>query len=55
MKLQKRSNRKIGDKEYLKWYVDIPASTIQEAGWEEGSELEVVVKGRKLVLHAKKS
>jgi len=30
------------------------ASTIQEAGWKEGSELDVVVKNGKLVLKPKK-
>ena len=54
MKLQQRSNRKVGDKEYMKWYVDIPSNVIKEAGWKEGSELDVDVKDGKLVLKPKK-
>jgi AbrB family looped-hinge helix DNA binding protein len=54
MKLQQRLNRKVGDKEYVKWYVDIPADVIKEAGWKEGSDLEVVVKDGKVVLRPKK-
>jgi len=54
MKLQQRSNRKVGDKEYVKWYIDIPSNVITEAGWKEGSDLEVVVKDGKVVLRPKK-
>lgn len=53
MKLQQRLNRKVGDKEYVKWYVDIPSDVIKEAGWKEGSDLEVVVKDGKVVLRPK--
>ena len=55
MKLQKRINRRVGDKEYLKWYVDIPSSMIEKAGWKEGADLEVMVKDNKLVLKTKKN
>ena len=54
MKLQKRMNRKVGDKEYLKWYVDIPAELIQETGWKEKSDLEAIVKDGKLIIKTKK-
>lgn len=54
MKLQQRLNRKVGDKEYVKWYIDIPSDVINEAGWKEGSELDVVVKDGKVMLKPKK-
>ena len=54
MKLQQRLNRKVGDKEYVKWYVDIPSEVIQEVGWKKGSELEVVVKDGKVLVRPKK-
>jgi AbrB family looped-hinge helix DNA binding protein len=54
MKLQQRLNRKVGDKEYVKWYIDIPSNIIDEAGWKEGSELDVVVKDGKVMLRSKK-
>ena len=53
MKLQQRINRKVGDKEYVKWYVNIPTGVIEEAGWKQGSDLEVVVKDGKVVLKPK--
>ena len=54
MKLQQRLNRRVGDKEYVKWYVDIPSDVIEQAGWKEGSDLEVVVKDGKVMLRPKK-
>ena len=53
MKLQKRINRRVGDKEYLKWYVGIPSEKIKEAGWKDGYELEVKVKNGKIILETK--
>lgn len=54
MKLQKRMNRKVGDKEYLKWYVDIPSEIIKEAGWKEKADLEAMVKDGKIIIKTKK-
>jgi len=53
MKLQKRANRKIGDKEYVKWYVNIPVDKIKELNWKEGIELEIQTKGNQVVLKPK--
>lgn len=55
MKLQKRLNRKVGDKQYAKWEIDIPPEVVKEAGWNAGTELEVDVKDNKVVLRPKKS
>lgn len=55
MKVQKRVNRRVGDKEYLKWYVDIPPHIIKETGWKESMELDFDVKGNKIILKPKKS
>jgi hypothetical protein len=41
MKLQKRFNRKVGNKEYYKWVVVLPNGKVQELGWEEGVELDI--------------
>ena len=54
MKVQKRLNRKVGNKEYAKWEVDIPPSVIAEVGWKDGTELDVDVKEDKVVLKPKK-
>ena len=54
MKLQTRVNRRVKDKEYLKWYVGIPPDKIKEAGWDQGTELDIVVKDGKIILKTKK-
>lgn len=54
MKLQKRVNRRVGDKEYLKWYVNIPTDLIKEAGWKDDVELDYDVKNHQIVLKPKK-
>lgn len=53
MKLQKRSNRKVGDKEYVKFYVDIRADVIKELDWKNGVDLEIQTKGNQAVLKPK--
>lgn len=50
MKLQKQLSRKYGGKEYPKWVVVIPPETIDEAGWKDGDNLQVDIKGDKLIL-----
>jgi hypothetical protein len=41
LKLQKRLNRKVGNKEYSKWVVVLPENKISNLGWKEGVDLEV--------------
>jgi hypothetical protein len=50
MKLQRRVNRRVENKEYLKWYVDISPDIIKQTGWKEGVSLNAVVKNGKIVL-----
>jgi antitoxin component of MazEF toxin-antitoxin module len=40
VKLQRRFNRKVGNKEYSKWIVVLPEACVAELGWKEGTELE---------------
>jgi hypothetical protein len=40
VKLQKRFNRRVGDKEYSKWVVVLPSDEVTRLGWKEGVELE---------------
>lgn len=54
MKLQKRFNRKVGNKEYSKWIVTLAPEDVEELGWREGMELEASNKDGKLVLKPKK-
>jgi len=50
MRLQKQLSRKVGNKEYPKWVLVIPPDKIEEAGLKEGQELQVSVKGKKIIL-----
>lgn len=50
MKLQKQPNRKVKGKEYYRWAVVIPPSTIESLGWKEDQELEPKVQGKKLII-----
>lgn len=53
MKLQKQLSRRIENKEYPKYVVTIPPKQIQEVNWDEGIELEAVVKNGKIILRPK--
>jgi antitoxin component of MazEF toxin-antitoxin module len=53
VKLQKRFNRKVGNKEYSKWVVVLPNDKVQELGWKEGAELDVDTKKGAITLRPK--
>lgn len=53
MKLQKQLSRKVRNKKYPKFVVTIPPKQIEEVGWEEGTELEAIVKDGKIILRPK--
>jgi hypothetical protein len=40
VKLQKRFNRRVGNKEYSKWIVILPDALVAELDWKEGMQLE---------------
>jgi hypothetical protein len=40
LKLQKRFNRRVGDKEYSKWIVILPDALVAKLNWKEGVQLE---------------
>jgi hypothetical protein len=40
LKLQKRFNRRVGDKEYSKWIVILPDVLVAELDWKEGIQLK---------------
>ena len=50
MRLIKQHGRKYGDKDYFKFIVVIPNKLIEKLGWKGGEDLEVEVKGDKLVI-----
>jgi hypothetical protein len=53
MRLQKRFNRKVGDREYSKWMIVLAPEDVEKLGWSEGEELETQVRDSKLVLMPK--
>ena len=50
MKLQRRFNRKVGDKVYDKWIVVEPPGTVRDLGWKVNQELDLSAVGRTLTL-----
>jgi hypothetical protein len=52
LKLQKRFNRRVGDKEYSKWIVILPDTLVAELDWKEGIQLEpnINLKNKSLIL-----
>ena len=50
MKLIKQHGRKYGDKDYYKFLTVIPNKVIGKLGWKGGEELNVEVKGEKLII-----
>jgi bifunctional DNA-binding transcriptional regulator/antitoxin component of YhaV-PrlF toxin-antitoxin module len=53
MKLQKQLSRRVDKKEYPKYVITIPPKQIEEVGWKEGTELEAIVKGGRIILKPK--
>jgi len=52
MKLQSQVSRRVGKKEYRKFWVVIPNEIIEKLGWVEGQEVSAEVKGHTLLLKA---
>lgn len=50
MRLQSQVSRKVGDKEYKKFWIVIPQKIIKKLGFKAGDELKADVKGGKLVV-----
>ena len=53
VKLQKRLNRKIGDKEYAKWIVSLPPDMIDTLNLKESQEINLVYKDGNIILQPK--
>jgi antitoxin component of MazEF toxin-antitoxin module len=53
MRLQRQMSRQIGNTFYSKWVLVIPPDKIREAGWREGTEIDIEIKGRTIVLKPK--
>jgi hypothetical protein len=50
MKLQKQRSREVKGKEYFRWTIVIPPDQVKELEWEEGAELEPMIKNGNLVI-----
>lgn len=54
MKLQEQVSRKVKGKTYPKYVLTVPPKNIETLGWQKGTELEICIKGDKLVIKPKK-
>jgi antitoxin component of MazEF toxin-antitoxin module len=54
VKLQEQLSRKVKGKKYSKYVLTISPKSVEELGWQKGIELEVSVKGNKLIVTPKK-
>lgn len=54
MRLQKQLSKRVGNIEYPKYVVNITPDKIKEVGWKAGQELEIIVKGKEIILKPKK-
>ena len=52
MKVQGQVSRRVGKKEYRKFWVVIPNEIVEKLGWGEGQEVSPEVKGHTLLLKA---
>lgn len=50
MKLQDKINRRVGNKEYRRWYINLSKGEIDELKWIKGQELESKINNGKLIL-----
>jgi antitoxin component of MazEF toxin-antitoxin module len=50
MRLQKHASREVEGKEYYKWVIVIPPEQIEELHWNEGLELESIVRQDRLIV-----
>ena len=54
MKLQDELNRRVGDKEYRKWFVNLSKEHVEKLQWKKGQELDVRIRGSSLILRPAK-
>ena len=52
--MQDELNRRVGDKEYRKWFVNLSKEHVERLQWEKGQELDVRIRGRTLTLRPAK-
>lgn len=50
MKLQSQVSRKVGDTEYKKFWIVIPNKLIEKLDWKTGEDVEIDIKGNKLIV-----
>ena len=55
MRLQKQLSRVVDNKEYPKWIIVIPPSTIKKIGWKEGEWLKEEIQGKNLLIRPLKT
>ena len=53
MQIQSTVSRKIGKKEYKKYWVVIPPKVMKELGWKKGDKVDPLVINKKLLIDLK--
>ena len=54
MKLLCQKSKKVGDKTYHRWIINIPPKDIEKLGWKAGDELEGKITERGYLISIKK-
>ena len=54
VKINKRSNRTVGDKTYWKYSINLPNKIMDELDWDGNTEVNLNVKNNELVVKRKK-
>lgn len=50
MKLRDKLNRRVGGREYRKWYLSLPNAYVERLGWTYGQDLKVEIDGSNLLI-----
>lgn len=50
MRLSDRLNRRVGDRVYRKWYLNLSSADVELLGWSRGQHLRTRVSGGRLVI-----
>ena len=50
MRLLDKLNRRVGGREYRKWYLSLPNADVEQLGWSHGQELKAEIDGNNLLI-----
>ncbi len=50
MRILKKINRTVGDKQYYKYLIPVPKEIIEDMGWSELTNVDFRIKGKMLII-----